>query len=151
MVQLMVSQTVSLQFSTSSSSLQSYNSISGICRMVDKAHLLDYATHEVPLPLFGLDHDWAHTFCGALLPHCAQAWAPELTLWGISTLIRLWSWMGRHFPELRGRFHWQIVVLLPCILWLWTCLNISLNNTARIQPLYVTSNSCRSTITFLPT
>ncbi len=41
--------------------------------MVDKVHLLDYATHEVPLPLFGLGHDWACTFCGAPLPHCGQA------------------------------------------------------------------------------
>ena len=41
--------------------------------MVDKARLLDYATHEVPLPLFGLGHDRACTFCGAPLPHCGQA------------------------------------------------------------------------------
>jgi len=34
---------------------------------------LDYATHEVPLPLFGLGHDWACTFRGAPLPHCGQA------------------------------------------------------------------------------
>jgi len=36
--------------------------------MVDKAYLLDYATHEVPLPLFGLGHDWTCTFRGAPLP-----------------------------------------------------------------------------------
>jgi len=34
---------------------------------------LDYATHEVPLPLFGLGHDWACTFRGAPLPLCGQA------------------------------------------------------------------------------
>jgi len=37
------------------------------------AHLVDYATHEVPLPLFGLGHDWACTFSGAPLPRCGQA------------------------------------------------------------------------------
>jgi len=36
--------------------------------MVDKVHLLDYATHEVPLPLFGLGHDWVCIFRGAPLP-----------------------------------------------------------------------------------
>ena len=36
--------------------------------MVDKGHLIDYTTHEVPLPLFGLGHDRACTFCGAPLP-----------------------------------------------------------------------------------
>jgi len=40
-------------------------------------HLVDYATHEVPLPLFGLGHDWACTFSGAPLPCCGQARAPE--------------------------------------------------------------------------
>ena len=30
--------------------------------------LLDYATHEVPLPLFGFGHDWACTFREAPLP-----------------------------------------------------------------------------------
>ena len=48
--------------------------------MVGKAHLLDYATHEVPLPLFGLGYDWACTFRGAPLTHCGQARAPEFTL-----------------------------------------------------------------------
>ena len=41
--------------------------------MVNKVHLLDYAAHEVPLLLFGLDHDWACTFRGAPLPLCGQA------------------------------------------------------------------------------
>jgi hypothetical protein len=37
--------------------------------MVGKAHqVLDYAALEVPLPLFGLGHDWACTFRGAPLP-----------------------------------------------------------------------------------
>jgi len=36
--------------------------------MVGKAHLLDYITHEVPLPLFGHGHDWACIFRGAPLP-----------------------------------------------------------------------------------
>ena len=48
--------------------------------MVNNAYLLDYAMHEVPLPLFGLGHDRACIFCGAPLPHCGQAWAPEFTL-----------------------------------------------------------------------
>jgi hypothetical protein len=44
------------------------------CRaMVGKAHLLDYPTHEVPLPLFGLGYDWACTFRGAPLPLLGQA------------------------------------------------------------------------------
>ena len=41
--------------------------------MADKARPLDYATHEVPLPLFGLGHDRACIFRGAPLPHCGQA------------------------------------------------------------------------------
>jgi len=37
--------------------------------IVGKAHqVLDYVAHEVPLPLFGLGHDWASTFRGAPLP-----------------------------------------------------------------------------------
>jgi len=35
---------------------------------VFQVHLVDYATHEVPLPLFGLGHDWVCTFRGAPLP-----------------------------------------------------------------------------------
>jgi hypothetical protein len=41
--------------------------------MVGKAHLLDYAAHEVPLPLFGLGYDWVCTFRGAPLPRLGQA------------------------------------------------------------------------------
>jgi len=41
--------------------------------MVDKPHLLDYAMHEVPLPLFSLGHDWAYIFRGAPLLRCGQA------------------------------------------------------------------------------
>jgi len=41
--------------------------------MVGKAHLLDHAAHEVPLPLFGLGYGWACTFRGAPLPHVGQA------------------------------------------------------------------------------
>jgi len=41
--------------------------------MVGKAQLLDYAAHEVPLPLFGLGYDWACTFRGAPLPRLGQA------------------------------------------------------------------------------
>jgi len=36
--------------------------------MVDKTHLLDYATHEVPLPLFGLGHDCMHLPWSASTP-----------------------------------------------------------------------------------
>ena len=39
------------------------------CKVMEgRTHLLDYTTHEVPLPLFGLGHDWACTFRGAPLP-----------------------------------------------------------------------------------
>ena len=38
--------------------------------MVDKVHL-DYATHEVPLPLFGLGHDWSMHFL----------WSASTPLW----------------------------------------------------------------------
>jgi hypothetical protein len=41
--------------------------------MVGKAHLLDHAAHEVPLPLFGLGYGWACTFRGAPLPLLGQA------------------------------------------------------------------------------
>ena len=41
--------------------------------MVGKTHLLDYIAHEVPLPLFGLGHDWACTFRGAPLPLLGKA------------------------------------------------------------------------------
>ena len=47
---------------------------------------------------------------------CGQAWAPEFALWGVSTLIWLWPWVGRRLPELRGCFHLQIVVLHPVAL-----------------------------------
>ena len=40
--------------------------------MVSKAHL-DYAMHEVPLPLFGFGHDWVCIFREAPLPQCGQA------------------------------------------------------------------------------
>ena len=36
--------------------------------MVDKVHLLGYATHGVPLPLFGLGHDWACRLWSASTP-----------------------------------------------------------------------------------
>ena len=39
-----------------------------VVSVVGKAHLLGYTAHEVPLPLFGLGHDWACTFRGAPLP-----------------------------------------------------------------------------------
>ena len=85
-----------------------------------KVYLLDYATPEVPLPLFDLGHDWASTFREVPLPQWGQAWASEFTLWRVSTLIRLWLWVGRCFRELRGHFHWHIVVLhsvaLRCII-----------------------------------
>jgi len=48
--------------------------------VVGKTHLLDYTTHEVPLPLFGLGHDWACTFRGAPLPPRRQARAPEFSM-----------------------------------------------------------------------
>ena len=47
--------------------------------MVGKTHLLDFAAHEVPLPLFGLGYDWACTFRGAPLPPLGQARAPKFT------------------------------------------------------------------------
>jgi len=42
--------------------------------MVDKMHFFGYATHGSATALT------ACTFCGAPLPHCGQARAPEFTL-----------------------------------------------------------------------
>jgi hypothetical protein len=81
---------------------------------VGKTHLLDYPTHEVPLPLFGLGYDRACTFRGAPLPllggkhelqssHFVRRLHPKF---GFG-----YDW-GRRFCELRGCFHWWIVVLL---------------------------------------
>ena len=40
--------------------------------VVGKTHLFDYTAHEVPLPIFGLGHDWACAFRGAPLPLWGQ-------------------------------------------------------------------------------
>jgi len=73
----------------------------------------DYTAHEVPLPLFGLGYDGACTFRGAPLPHVGKH-----ELQSLHFVRRLhpkfgfgYDW-GRRFCELRGYFHWQIVVLL---------------------------------------
>ena len=51
----------SLPRSFSSAANNDILSISSQCgAMVSKVHL-DYATHEMPLPLFGFGHDWADT------------------------------------------------------------------------------------------
>ena len=73
-----------------------------ICRLW---HAWSAAALIRPRPWLGMHIPWSAST--PLGKHELQS----SLLRSVLTLIRLWPWTGRRFPELRGHFQWRIVVL----------------------------------------
>ena len=63
--------------------------------MVGKTHLLDYAAHEVPLPLFGLGYDGHAHSVERLYPSWGKHELQSSHLWGVSTLYSALAMTGQ--------------------------------------------------------